>query len=250
MTCSRVARESSRLGLQGWEGLQAFLGHTRIRGRIGRGEDIVGLGSSPKHLTVLLEGITCSYTRLEDGRRQIYGFQYSGDFCDLHRYVLAEADGAIAVSALTDCSIGTIDFEDIDRAMERYPDLSLALWRVAMREASIARVRLLHVSRRPALQRVAHLLCEQLARLRAIGIDSNVVPLTQIDLADAAGLSTVHLSRTFSSLRRLGVLAEDSRAIEVVNRERLVQLAEFNSHYLGVPVALAHWEVSTGGRDA
>lgn len=228
-------------------GLQDVLSLVRIKSRIGRDEDIVGLGPSPKHLTILLEGIACSYTRLEDGSRQIYSFQYAGDFCNLHQYALPEADSAVAVAALTDCSIGTIAFKDIDLAMGRHPDLGLALWRVAMRESSIARERLLNVSRRPALQRVAHLLCEQLTRLSAIGIDNNIVPLTQIALADAVGLSAVHLNRTFSDLRRLGLLAKSSRVIEVVNKERLVQLAEFDSRYLNLPEALSRWEVNIDG---
>src|SRR5262245_43628723 len=101
------------LGLEARESLQALLSDTKIRGKFARGEDIAGLGSATKRLTVLLDGIACSYTRLEDGRRQIYAFHYSGDFCNLHRYVSPEVDVPAAVGALTDCSVGTIDFKDI-----------------------------------------------------------------------------------------------------------------------------------------
>jgi CRP-like cAMP-binding protein len=109
-----------------------------------------------------------------------------------------------------------------------------------MLEASIFRKRLLNVGRQPALQRVAHLLCEQLARREAVGINSATIPLTQIDLADAAGLSIVHINRTCQELRKLGVLSKTCRTIEVANRERLVGLAHLDGHYLNMPEVLSH----------
>jgi len=102
---------------------------------------------------------------------------------------------------------------------------------------------LLNVGRQPALQRVAHLLCEQLARREAVGINGATIPLTQMDLADAAGLSIVHVSRTFQELRRLNILSKQGRTINVVDRERLVILANFDGNYLNMPQLLAHWHV-------
>ena len=125
----------------------------------------------------------------------------------------------------------------------RYPSLGLALWRATMLEASIFRKRLLNVGRQPAIQRVAHLLCEQLARREAVGLNSATIPLTQMDLADAAGLSIVHINRTFQELRRLNILSKEGRAIKVVDRERLAGLASFNGNYLNMPQLLSHWQV-------
>ena len=112
-----------------------------------------------------------------------------------------------------------------------------------MLEASIFRKRLLNVGRQPALQRVAHLLCEQLARREAVGLNSATIPLTQMDLADAAGLSIVHINRTFQELRRLNILSKEGRAIKVVDRERLAGLASFDGNYLNMPQLLSHWQV-------
>ena len=112
-----------------------------------------------------------------------------------------------------------------------------------MLEASIFRKRLLNVGRQPALQRVAHLLCEQLARREAVGINSTIIPLTQLDLADAVGLSIVHVNRTLQELRRLNILSKEGRAIKVLNRERLVCLASFDGHYLNMPQLLSDWQV-------
>src|SRR5215468_3694765 len=237
-------RKLNSLGFQGESELRCLLDKTRLRGSIPRGKDIVGAGDSPRHLTVLLAGVACLYETLESGERQIYDFYYPGDFCDLHRYVKLEAVAEPAVRALTDCSIGTIDYRDLDRAIERHRKMALVLWRATLLESSTLRERLINVSQRPALERVSHLLCEQLHRRRAIGIDSGVVPLTQIDLADAAGLSVVHINRVFQDLRKLGVISASGRTIEVVNRERLAEIANFDSRYLTMPAALSNWDIS------
>src|SRR5262245_59959486 len=224
--------------------LDAILDRIKERAGASRGEDIIGPGNSSRYFTVLLDGVACSYERLKDGNRQIYAFQYPGDFCDLSRHVLPASNNEVAVAALTDCSIGIIEHRDFDQLIAQYPSLALALWRATMLEASIFRKRLLNVGRQPALQRVAHLLCEQLARREAVGINGVTIPLTQADLADAVGLSVVHINRTFQELRRLQVLSKKGRAIQVVDRERLIDLANFDGHYLSMPQLLSHWRVN------
>jgi CRP-like cAMP-binding protein len=192
----------------------------------------------------MLDGVACSYERLTGGSRQVYAFHYPGDFCDLVRHVLPESNSEVAVAALTDCSIGIIEHRDLEQLIAQYPSLGLALWRATMLEASIFRKRLLNVGRLPALQRVAHLLCEQLARREAVGITSATIPLTQVDLADAVGLSIVHINRTVRELRRLGTLSTQGRVIEVVNKAELATLASFDGCYLNMPQVLSHWQIS------
>jgi CRP-like cAMP-binding protein len=229
-------------GLDSDRELAAVLGRIRVRAGVSRGEDVIAAGSSPRHSTVLLDGIACLYERLEDGSRQIYAFQYAGDFCDFHQHLLPELNDGVGVAAMTGCSIGIIEHKDLEQLLAQYPSLGLAFWRASMLEASIFRKRLLNVGRQPALQRVAHLLCEQLARREAVGIDSATIPLTQVDLADAMGLSIVHINRVFQELRRLNILKE-GRAIKVVDREQLVRLAEFDGNYLNMPELLSSWQV-------
>jgi len=231
------------LGVDSDTELDAVLNCIKVRAGTRRGEDIIAAGGSPRHSTLLLEGVACLYERLQDGNRQIYAFQYPSDFCDLHRHALPETNNEVAVAAITDCSIGIIEHKDLEQLIAQYPSLGLALWRATMLEASIFRKRLLNVGRQPALQRVAHLLCEQLARREAVGIDSATIPLTQMDLADAAGLSIVHVNRTFKELRRLNVLSKEGRTIKVVDRERLAGLASFDGNYLNMPQLLSHWQV-------
>ncbi len=231
------------LGVDSDTELDGFLNCIAVRPRINRGEDIIASGRSPTYSTVLVEGAACLYERLQDGTRQIYTFQYAGDFCDLHRHVLPETNNEVAVAAMTDCSVGIIEHNDLEPLITQYPSLGLALWRATMLEATIFRRRLLTVGRQSALQRVAHLLCEQLARREAVGIKSATIPLAQMDLADAAGLSIVHVNRTFQELRRLNILSKQGRIIHVLDRERLVCLARFDANYLNMPQLLSSWQV-------
>jgi CRP-like cAMP-binding protein len=231
-----LIRKFKTLGMDNDKALQALLLLVKVKGRVSRGDDIVSPGSSQGYSTVLLYGFACRYKMTENGRRQIFTFHYSGDFCDLSRYVLPELDEAVA--ALTDCLIGVIHHEDIERITAQYPKLGLALWRDTLVEASSFRERLLNMGHLPALRRIANLLCEQMVRLEAIGMDGTIIPMTQVDLADAANLSTVHMNRAVQELRELGVLSKNRRGIEVVHRAGLVEIAKFDGRYLNIPQVL------------
>lgn len=234
------------LGINDERELDAVEARIKMRGLARRGDDIRAPGGSSKYSTLLIEGIACSYKRLSDGRRQIYAFHYAGDFCDLSRLVLPGTSTDIVVAAITDCTVGFIENRDIEQLIAQYPSLALALWRASILEASMFRERLLERDQ-PALQRVAHLLCEQLIRREAVGITSATVPLSQMDLADASGLSIVHISRTFKELLRLGIVAKGGRVMKVVDRERLMTLAAFDGAYLNAPQLLPNWSVKIEG---
>jgi CRP-like cAMP-binding protein len=231
-----LIRRFKDLGVDREDELQALLTLIKAKRRVERGEDIVRVGSSLSCLTVLLTGLACRYRMIENGRRQIFTFQYPGDLCDFDRYILPEGEDAVA--ALTNCSVGIIAHEDIGKVTAKHPRLRLALWRAAMIEAGIFRERLLNVSQRPALPRIANLLAEQMVRLEAIGVSGAVIPMTQVDLADAASLSPVHMNRTVQDLRELGVLSKSTHAIEVVHRERLMDLGKFDGRYLNASFGL------------
>jgi CRP-like cAMP-binding protein len=136
------------------------------------------------------------------------------------------------VAALTDCLVGVVPHEGFEQIIERHPQISLAFWRNTVLEARIFEDRILNGTQRPAVERIAKLLCEQIHRLEAVGVVSDVLPLTQIDLADAAGLSVVHVNRTIQDLRDLGALSKHSHGIRVKNKDRLVQIAKCDASYL------------------
>jgi CRP-like cAMP-binding protein len=208
--------------------------------RIAAGADIVRAGETSRYSALLLEGVACLYKRREDGSRQIYAFRYPGDFWGL----LPEPDDAVAVQALSECSIAAVDRSEMERVIARNDTLGLALWRSMMLDAFIFRERIANVGRLAALPRVAHLLCEQLVRREAVGFTGAVLPFTQIDLADAAGLSVVHVNRTIQALRKLEVLSSGNSAIEVIDRKQLARIGHFDGRYLNMPRLLTHWTIS------
>jgi CRP-like cAMP-binding protein len=237
-----LASKFESLGM-GKEELDVLVQYLKQQPRIVGGADLICAGHSAKHATLLLSGVACSYKRLENGNREIHSFRYAGDFCDLYRYALAERDEAVAVQAITDCVVATIDYAAIDKLLARHPRLGLALWRATMVESSVLRERLSNARKGSAVQRVAHLLCEQLARRDAIGVTSPIMPLTQIDVADATALSIVHVNRTIQTLRSLNALSKTRQVIEVLDRKQLEQIAEFDGRYLNLPEPSMRWAV-------
>jgi len=217
------------LGLDS-DNARAFLSLFKQTRAIGRRDQIVGADSSQKVLTVMLSGVACRYRIMDDGRRQIFSFQYPGDFCGYHPDAVAERGDPMA--ALTDCLVGDIPYSHIERFIEQHPQITIAFWRNTVLEARIFEERVLNATQRPALERIANLLCEQIFRLEAVGIVDHDIPLTQIDLADAAGLSVVHVNRTIQDLREIGALSKNSHGIRVKNKDRLVQIAKFDGSYL------------------
>ena len=234
----RAGQRLRTLGVTAGADFEAFSKLMTVRGGIDRGQTIVGRTGLVKHFTVLLEGVACFSTQHDDGGRQIHAFYHPGDFLGLHDSLFPRSAEFSEVQASTPCSVGTIDRDALEREIEHHPALGRALWQAAMTEASILRQRLV-VTRRPALQRVAHLLCEQLARLE---IDEGVIPLSQIDIADATGLSVVHTNRIFQELRQLGLLSKQ-RVVEVVDKERLQELAAFDGSYLNLGESLFRWDL-------
>jgi CRP-like cAMP-binding protein len=220
------------LGLDDEKELRAFLSLIKATRTVQRGEDILKFGRLQKILTVLLTGVACRYRMMDNGRRQIFAFHYPGDACDYHSYVLSRQDDAVA--AVTDCLVGILDRDDLESLLQQHPRIGFALWRATVLEARILLEWVSNATQHSALERVASLLCEQIVRLRRSGMPADDIPLTQIDLADATGLSAVHVNRTIQELRELGALARNIHGIRVENREILMQIAKFDPTYLDI----------------
>ena len=228
------------------EDLDILLQAVKWRVCVAAHDDVIREADTAGQLKILLAGTTCSYKRKEDGARIILSFQHPGDFCDLHRYVMPNLEPAIGIQALTDCTLAIIDYREVDRLLTR-PTLASAFWRASILEAAAYRERLSSTGRRTALERVAHLLCEQLARREAVGIHGLQLPFSQIDIADAAGLSAVHVNRTVQTLRTLNLLSKT--AIEVIDRKQLEKIARFHDPYLHTPELASNWRVQIEGTE-
>jgi CRP-like cAMP-binding protein len=201
---------------------------------VGKGTDIVSDGVLTSSVTVVLAGVACRYKVLSEGQRQILGFVLPGDLADLSGVVLgANSHG---VSASTRCFISHIPRDALQRLMDAYPNFARAMWRHCLVQSSIYQSWLVNMRRRPAEERLAHLFCEQFLRLEAAGLAEPGQPvrlhIVQSDLADATGMSPVHLNRTLQYLRSRNLIGRNPAALEIIDWDGLKELAQFEASYL------------------
>lgn len=214
----------------------------RVRHQIGRGEKFRRALRPTTHFALLLEGVACSGTRDGEGVRQIHTFIYPGEIWGPRQFVAPGSEDSLEVEALSStCIIGTVDADLLDQAIRLDPAVGWAIWRAAMVQANIARQRSMMMQKAP-LGRVAHVLCEQLARL---GSSVRIIPFTKAEIADAAGVSAVNLNRIIKDLRALGLLGKGERRIEIVDGEGLEEIAGFDDSYLSV--SKSQWALQIEG---
>lgn len=184
---------------------------------------------------VVLSGVACRYKLLPDGRRQILDFLLPGDLCDGHALFLARMDHAVA--AVSACRVAYLPRHALIELAGAHPRISRALWWASLAQESVAREWIVNVGARDAAHRVAHLLCELCYRLRLVGLGEGGkfhLPLTQTDLADATGLSSVHVNRILGRLKRAGLLTLEGARLTVPSAGKLEAFCGFDRGYLHV----------------
>jgi CRP-like cAMP-binding protein len=195
--------------------------------------DIAREGENPTVIRLLVSGWACRYKDLPDGRRQIVAFFLPGDFCDLNVYILSELDHSIG--ALTQVRFYEIQPQQFQEVIDQRPHLVRALLWHEMVSAGIQREWLLSIGQRSPLERLSHLFVELYYRLRAVGLATGLsfdLPITQSHLAEANGLSVVHLNRTLQEMRREGLIELSDRQLRIIDLDRLKATAMFNRNYL------------------
>ena len=195
--------------------------------------DLIREGEKPQYIHLMVDGWACRYKALPDGRRQIVAFFMPGDFCDLNVYILKQMDHS--VGAITRLSVADISRDDMDGLTANRPRVTQALWWGELVNVSIQREWTLNVGQRTAYERIAHLLAELFIRLRSVGLtqgDSCDFPLTQTDIADATGLTAVHVNRTLQELRKDGLIVLERKHLQIPNLRKLMDVAMFNPNYL------------------
>ena len=207
--------------------------------------DIAVEGEAPRSAFVITHGMACRYRLLPDGRRQVLGFLIAGDFFDLHVFVLKTMDHSIATLAPT--RLAAIERDAVISLFELRPRLAAAHWWSALQDDAIQRERIVALGRRDARGRVAYLLCELVWRQTAIGASdgrSVRLPLTQVDLADALGLTPVHVNRVLQELRKDGLITLERRRFFLRDVAALQLIAAFTPGYLhlgGAPAELVRY---------
>lgn len=195
--------------------------------------DVVREGDKPRDVHLILSGWACRYKQLEDGRRQVVSFFLPGDMCDLNIFILREMDHSIGT--ITPVTIADLSRDFFDKIGCGYPRIATALWWETLVNASIQREWTMNLGQRTALERMAHLICEVFFRLRFVGLtdgDTCEFPLTQADLADATGLSKVHVNRTLQELRAAKLIVLKGKSLQIPQIDRLMDVGLFNANYL------------------
>ena len=201
--------------------------------RMGPREDIIDEGDEPSNVHLIMDGFACRYQILPDGRRHIMAYLVPGDICDFHVAILGEMDHTIGT--LTPCKLVEIPHETIHEIATKHPNLNRAFWWSTLVDEGILREWLVSLGRRSADQRVAHLFCELLIRLRTVGLadrNSFDLPVTQEELADTLGLSNVHVNRMMQELKGKGLISMNGKRLTITDVGRLQDFAEFNPNYL------------------
>ncbi|MDR7037784.1 CRP-like cAMP-binding protein [Methylobacterium sp. BE186] len=182
---------------------------------------------------ILLSGFTCRYRTLLNGRRQITAILVPGDMCDLEAVLRGWADSGI--KALTRCVFGEIPLEQLADPLRQEPDLARALLHQLLHHKAIDSERLLSLGQRSALQHLAHLFCELQERLETVGVaeeDGYKLPLTQSEIAELTGMTTIHVNRTLQALRGQNLIRWQKGRLSILDRPALERLAEFDPAYL------------------
>lgn len=194
------------------------------------GKIIVSLNEPMDTVYIPVSGWCLRAKYLDDGRRQIINFLLPGDYFDLMSLVGTRSDHTI--SAATDCVIRQFKGSDFLGLIQSSPKLASAFWWVTVQEETILRQQIVRVGRMSAQERIANFILE-LNRRQSIsdGRLSGFVPLPvpQAFLADALGLSVVHISRSLTTLKSKKLLDTSRRGIEILNRDGLMKIAEYNS---------------------
>jgi CRP-like cAMP-binding protein len=196
-------------------------------------QDIIADGAHSDHCHVVLSGLACRYKLLPDGRRQIMAFLIPGDLCDAEIFILKAMDHAVA--AISPTTTALVSAGDMKAMLRESSALGEALWWGTMTDLAVLRERIIDEGRRDAYVRIAHLIYEMLVRYRMVELTTDGgfdFPVTQIDLADATGLTPVHANRTLQKLRAAGLIEFSGGRMTVLDSDRLKKAAQFHGEYL------------------
>lgn len=184
---------------------------------------------------LLLDGWSARAKLVQSGRRQITEFNLPGDFVDLHSFLLKRMDHDVVT--LTPSRVAIVPHEQLTAITERHPHLTRLLWLSTVVDAAIHREWMTAQGRMTAIQQIAHLLCEFYVRLKVTGLAADhhfPLPLTQEEIGDACGLTSVHVNRMAQQLRGDGLVEWRRSAVTILDWERLVSLAMFDPTYLSL----------------
>ena len=183
--------------------------------------------------TLLVKGFMSRYIDGPTGLRQLVAVHVAGEFVDLHAFPMRELDHSIAT--LTDAKVAVVPHASLQKALDGREELARKLWFSTLLDAALHRAWLFRVGRLDGVGRVAHFFCEMHARLDAAGETQGLqfqLPMTQEEVGEVCGLTSVHVSRVLRQLREAGLLSFRGGLAEIGSQERLAGRGHFNPQYL------------------
>lgn len=194
----------------------------------------------------LLEGWAVRYEYLADGRRQITAILLPGDVFNLNAYLFKKADDSIM--AISDVTVGEMSRRHFEELTSAHPATAKSFLWCQLVELAVEREWVVNLGRRTSTERICHIFCElylRLASVVALDGDGFLLPLTQNDLADATGMTSVHVNRVLRQLRRSGSISFRHRHLQIEDFGSLQKLAGFDPSYLH----LDRWLSDAKGQD-
>jgi CRP-like cAMP-binding protein len=196
-------------------------------------QDIVREGDRPSECCLVVEGFTCRYKFTAEGKRQIFSFHIPGDIPDLQSLHLRVMDHGLMT--MTPCKLAFIQHQSLTQLMHKCPRVADVMWRDTLIDAAIFREWMMGIGRRSAYTRIAHVLCEVFVKMRSVGLANGngcEWPVTQAEIGDALGLSTVHVNRTLQELRGDGLIELRAGSLTILDWDGLKKAGEFDPTYL------------------
>ena len=196
--------------------------------------DLIREGDETGPVFVVLDGWVARYKILPNGNRQIMAFLIPGDACDLHIDLVKQMDHGL--QAVTEAQVATIQRGHMERMMVDHPSFARAMYTAQLIDEGTLRAWIVSMGRRSSIERVAHLMCELYLRLNAIGLaapgEPVILPLSQLILADALGMTPVHINRVLKELRLASAMEIKRGKLVIIDPAMLVQIAGFDENYL------------------
>lgn len=195
--------------------------------------DLIREGDQPGPVLVVLEGWAFRYKVLPSGTRQIIAFMMPGDCCDLNISMLSEMDHSI--QTVTHAMVAKIDSKLMDQLMTRHPRIARAMYVAQLIDESTLRAWIVSLGRRSSAERAAHLLLELYIRGVRTGLADHhelELPLSQAVLADALGMTPVHINRVLQEFRRSGAIELKRGLLRIQDAVALTRISGFDDNYL------------------
>jgi len=224
-------RARDALSAEEEQAIRSALGEVRD---VPAGQTVIRANEELTKSTLLLSGLMSRFKDLRNGQRQVTELHVPGDFADLHSFTLKRLEHDVVT--LTPCRIVTVPHENLTRITEQYPHLTRIYWFSTNLDAAIHREWAVSLGRRTSIARVAHLFCELYVRLEIVGLTTGGgaygLDLTQAELSECLGLTSVHVNRVLRELREQGVVEFRGGRVVIQDMAELRKIAEFDPSYL------------------